>query len=254
MSEPLTQEALDNVQARLEAMNPFETTYFRISWLPISEEALQEVSFIERPIVRDRVGRFRHAEISWPEMVGAFGFGAWGGRWPKLPDNAGYVARAKRWISKYLFTPPEGTRGTYIASHTYSTDSYEHRSYPCTVGQLLELWKTCRSIHGAGFNTSGYYWATFWPRTTTTDKFFCTEAGVYVLQKSGALAGIIPEDSEDAAILTMNPGSVTPSMLYDYVAPYGSEAMNYNYAVNDDFGQGTDFVFLGDSAMSEHEV
>ena len=250
MSEFVSDQVMDNIRQILRAQDPDGLTYFRISWLPLTEEDYAEVPWIERPFVKRLAGTQKHAEISWPEIIGPYGYGAWCGRWPKLPDNAGWLAQAKRFVDRYTKTPPIGARGAGIATHTFSTDRYVHKSFRCTFRDLLELWDVCRETHGTGFNTSGFYWSTIWPKQTTEDAFFCTEACHHVLKESGMLGKIVPLDADEADILTMNSGAVTPTILWDKLAHYGGDAANYIHCSNLDDNPNTTYDYVGDSASA----
>lgn len=250
MSEPLNSVQLRNIRARLEDQDPNRMSYFLLSWLRMTPEDYMEVNAIERPFVKGNIGDWRHLELSWRPHPGPgpVSFGAWAGRWPEQPKNTGWLKRTLYEAKKYFFTPPEGTRGTYIAGHSFSRELYEHRAYYVTAADELKLWNTCCELHGAGFNTVGYYRTSFWPRATTYDKFFCSEAVLAALQLSGVLHSILPQEGDDT-VLHMNPGRATPSMLYSMLSQYGEETANPYHIVDHDSLQGPSrgFQFIDDS-------
>lgn len=249
MADPLTEIQLDNITKRLESQDANATSWFLLSWLPLTPEQIKDVNMVERHFIEKNVGAWSHVELSWRPHPGPgpVSFGAWAGRWPELPHNTNFLKRILHGTKKMIFAPPEGTRGTYIAGHSFSREIYHHMAFYITAEQELNLWKTCIKYHGAGFNTSGYYWSTFWPRQTTYDKFFCSEAVLAVLQESGVLESILPSEG-DETLLYMNPGAATPSILYNALAHYGQETSNAYHVVDKQALQGpSGFQFVDDS-------
>lgn len=231
MGDPLNDVQMDNIEHRMLSFTG--TSYITLSWLPMLPEDYEEVNMLERPFVRNLVKGQRHVELTFRPYPGPgpVSFAAWAGRWPKQPKGTNIFKRAFYELKKYIFTPPEGTRGTYIAEHSFSRESYEHRSFYIPAEVELELWRTCRKLHGLPFNTAGYYWATIWPRTTSYNEFFCSEAVLAALQISGALDHMLPPESNNA-IRTMNPGRATPSLLYDALAEWGEPSANSYHVVD----------------------
>jgi hypothetical protein len=219
----------------------------RLSFLPFVPE-----TFTERR-AQGLIGDWKHVEISF-EVTGPVGktaFSAWSGHFPDLPDDAGIGTWMWRYLESMVRNPPI-LRGTYLAKRTYKNLGYTHIGFNVTSEQEAALFRACNDLHGCGFNPMGYYRSALWPsltRTTTRDRFFCSEAVLTALQDSNILPSIVGERGD--FISDLNPGSVTPSMLYDLFKPYGVTVMNQVHGVNRSAGRAripTFFVASGDSS------
>lgn len=244
LSEAQRRAILDNLEKW-----PERTCQVRLSFLPFEPKGKFD------KIVGDHVGEWRHVEISFEVdgPIGAIAFSAWSGHFPPLPDNAGLGSKALRWAQSWLQSPPI-MRGTWVAPRTFSNSAYTHIGFNVSSRLEASLFRACERLHGAPFNSNGYY-RTILPRvlqrTTTRDCFFCSEAVLTALQDSDILPTVL--DEEAMWIADANPGSVTPSMLYDALAPYGIVVMNQMHSIDTSVGVGVVPTFFAASADADSE-
>lgn len=238
------QAILDNLERW-----PERTCQVRLSFLPFEPKGKFD------QMVENHIGDWKHVEISFEVdgPVGAIAFSAWSGHFPPQPENASKISKALRWLQSWVQNPPI-MRGTWVAPRTFSNNTYTHIAFNVSSKMEAKLFRACERLHGAGFNSNGYY-RTILPRalqrTTTRDCFFCSEAVLTALQDSDILPTVL--DEEGMWIADANPGSVTPSILYDALAPYGVVVMNQIHAIDRSVGTGAVPSFFAGSAEADSE-
>lgn len=240
MTVALDEGTRQNIAASLAGFHDEDYVPIRLSWLPVPEN---DHSYTTRI-----AGRMRHMELGYIDTVGPFAFGAWSGRWPKLPDGAWFPRRWARKFQEAFLTPPEGLRGVFLCPRTYTEPDYIHKTYQVPGACLKRLWAVCNDMHGAEFNTAGYYRSVLpgsLARTTTGDRFYCSEAVVAALQDSGALQHMVTE--EDDWICRVNPGSCTPASVYAVLAPYGNTVVNPIHGIDTSFNAPSPTTFMPNS-------
>lgn len=175
-------------------------------------------------------GQIKHVEIAFPENspVGPVGFSAYSGEFPAL-DNPGLFRRGLRYLESWVRTPPV-LRMACLLPRTYQDTNYKFISFPVTNRQLAQVYRECDKIHGKPFNAAGLYRSVIpgFQRQTDGERFFCSEAVLYTLQNAGVLDAWLPEEAD--FLSRVNPGSVTPTILYNTLEPYGIELGNQIYA------------------------
>lgn len=228
---------------------PERTCQVRLSFLPFEPKGKFDA------MMQNHIRDWRHVEISFEVdgPIGAISFSAWSGHFPPLPDDAGLGSKAFRWIESWIRNPPI-MRGTWLAPRTFSNSAYTHIAFNVSSKLEAKLFRACERLHGRGFNSNGYY-RTILPRalqrTTDRESFFCSEAVLTALQDSDILPTVL--DEEAIWIADANPGGITPSMLYETLAPYGVKVMNQIHSIDTSVGLGTTATFFPGSGDADSE-
>ena len=217
----LSDEQRDIILQNLDRYPPRKCKV-RLLFLPFTPE-----SRIDK-MLDSHVGGIRHVEIWFDAQgpVGAVSFSAYSGSFDPLPDDAGLWDRTKRYLESLVRTPPY-MRGALLTERSFQNNNYKHYCFSINSELEAELFRVCNRFHGCDFNLSGYYRSILpraLQRTTTRDRFFCSEAVLVALQDSGVLDATTDESCE--WLREANPGGVTPADLYNALRPYGIETLN----------------------------
>jgi len=185
-------------------------------------------------------GDKQHVEINFDEIgqVGPAAFSSFGGQYEKKPTNV--LQKGITWL-KSFFISPTVMRGAYLLPRTYTpshlrpdsdppSDPYIFLAFDITRDQEKDLFEECWKMHYEGFNGTGRYRSIIpgFQQTTEEGSKFCSEAVLTALQKSNVIYSMIPS-GHDSVLFDINPGSVTPHMLYHEIKDYGFEVNNQIY-------------------------